>query len=102
MNFGEKLHQLRTDNHLTQQDVAIRLGMTKSNISYYETGIKTPPADILIKLAKIFHVSTDYLLDISATETVSLDNYENGEQEIVFRLLQYFDGAASAVHEEYE
>ena len=79
MNFGEKLHQLRTDNHLTQQDIAIRLGMTKSNISYYETGIKTPPADILIKLAKIFHVSTDYLLDVDTAQMISLQGLNDEE-----------------------
>ena len=79
MNFGEKLHQLRTDNHLTQQDVANRLGMTKSNISYYETGIKTPPADILIKLAKIFHVSTDYLLDVDSSQMISLQGLNDEE-----------------------
>ena len=79
MNFGEKLHQLRTDNHLTQQDVAIRLGMTKSNISYYETGIKTPPADILIKIARIFHVSTDYLLDVDTAQMISLQGLNDEE-----------------------
>ena len=79
MNFGEKLHQLRTDNHLTQQDVANRLGMTKSNISYYETGIKTPPADILIKIARIFHVSTDYLLDVDTAQMLSLQGLNDEE-----------------------
>lgn len=79
MNFGEKLHQLRTDNHLTQQDVATRLGMTKSNISYYETGIKTPPADILIKIARIFHVSTDYLLDVDTAQMISLQGLNDEE-----------------------
>lgn len=79
MNFGEKLHQLRTDNHLTQQDVANRLGMTKSNISYYETGIKTPPADILIKIARIFHVSTDYLLDVDTAQMISLQGLNDEE-----------------------
>lgn len=79
MNFGEKLHQLRTDNHLTQQDVANRLGMTKSNISYYESGIKTPPSDILIKLANIFHVSTDYLLDVDSSQMISLQGLNDEE-----------------------
>ena len=64
MNFGEKLKMLRTGQNLTQQQLATRLGVAKSVVSYYESGDRFPSYDVLIKIAHIFNVSTDYLLDI--------------------------------------
>ena len=51
-----------------------------------------------ISLAQIFHVSTDYLLDISANKTINLDKYSDNEQELVFRMLQYFDETGTQIH----
>lgn len=64
MTFGDKLRTLRKSQHLTQQQLAERLGLAKSIISYYELGERYPSYDILIKLARNFHVTTDYLLDV--------------------------------------
>lgn len=64
MNFGFKLKLLRKGQRLTQQQLAERLGVAKSVVSYYESGDRFPSYDVLIKIAHTFHVTTDYLLDI--------------------------------------
>lgn len=64
MNFGFKLKLLRKSQKLTQQQLAERLGVAKSVVSYYESGDRFPSYDVLIKIAHTFHVTTDYLLDI--------------------------------------
>lgn len=61
---GEKLKMLRTGQKLSQRKLAKRLGVTKSVISYYESGDRYPSYDVLIRMAHLFHVTTDYLLDI--------------------------------------
>ena len=64
VDFGNVLKKLRQQEGLTQQQLANKLGVTKSVISYYELQERYPSPDILTKLAQIFHVSTDYLLGI--------------------------------------
>lgn len=64
MEFGSKLKKLRLQSGLTQQQLATQLGITKSVVSYYELQERYPSPEILIKIASIFHVSTDYLLGI--------------------------------------
>lgn len=64
VNFGERLKMLRTEAGMTQNQLADRLGISKSVISYYELKERNPSPEILIRLAEIFHVTTDYLLGI--------------------------------------
>ena len=74
MNFGEKLKMLRTGQKLSQRELAERLGVAKSVISYYESGDRYPSYDVLVKMAHLFHVTTDYLLDIDKVRTVDVSN----------------------------
>lgn len=65
MTLGEKLKFYRKKNGLTQEKVAAWLHTDRPYYTYLETG-KTPPtaADIW-KLSKLFHVSTEVLMDRS-------------------------------------
>ena len=93
--IGSRIARLREQRRMSQSDLARRLHISRASIQAWECGTNTPSTDNLVSLAKIFHVSTDYLLQIDASKTVSLDNYSNDEQILVFRLLKYFDGAAA-------
>ena len=64
MEFGAKLRMLRNGQKWTQQQLAVRLGVAKSVVSYYESGDRFPSYDVLVRIARTFHVTTDYLLDI--------------------------------------
>ena len=57
-----RIHDLREDHDLTQQQVADAIGITQRKYSYVETGQQQPTADILIKLADLYDVSIDYIL----------------------------------------
>ncbi len=72
VNFGEKLKDLRTSQKLTQQQLADRIGVAKSVVSYYESGDRYPSYDVLIKIARIFHTTTDYLLDVSKVNVIDV------------------------------
>ncbi|MBQ8613918.1 MAG: helix-turn-helix transcriptional regulator [Ruminiclostridium sp.] len=72
VNFGERLKTLRKGQKLTQQELANRLGVAKSVVSYYESGDRFPSYDVLIKIARTFHVTTDYLLDIERNRTIDV------------------------------
>ena len=86
-NLGFKLRSLRTECHLSRKQVADRVGVTSAMIGFYETGDRLPSITILVKLATIYHVSVDYLLDIKNQnkEILSLD----GLTENQIKSLQY-------------
>ena len=57
-----RIRDLRTDHDLTQQQVADYLGMSQTGYSKYEVGTNDIPTQILIKLARLYDTSIDYLL----------------------------------------
>lgn len=58
----ERLRIARTKHKWTQKEVANKLGIHQSTYTKYETGDSDPSSEMLLKLAEIFEVSTDYLL----------------------------------------
>ena len=72
MRFGEKLKNLRNGQKMTQQQLADRLDVAKSVVSYYESGDRYPSYDVLVHIARIFHTTTDYLLDIERTRVIDV------------------------------
>lgn len=68
---------------MTQQQLAGRLGVAKSIVSYYESGDRFPSYDVLIKIARIFHVTTDYLLDTERTHIIDVSGLSDEEIAIV-------------------
>lgn len=64
MKFGEKLKALRLQNHLTQSALAERLGVSLRTLQNYETcKIYPKQTEIYARIAAMFGVSTDYLLN---------------------------------------
>lgn len=55
---------MREDHDMTQQQVAEYLGMKQPQYFRYENGTRDIPSDVLIALAKLYHVSTDYILGL--------------------------------------
>ena len=85
VNFGDKLKTLRTEAGMTQTELAKRLSITKSVVSYYELQERTPSPDVLIQLADIFHVTTDYLLGIDHKKMI--DVYDLSDEDMHFLLI---------------
>lgn len=62
MTLGSKIKLLRNERNMTQPDLATELGVTVRTVAYYENDERQPKKTTIIKLCKIFDVSTDYLL----------------------------------------
>lgn len=79
VDLGIRIRNLRIANNFTQEQLAQRLGLTKSVISACETGARMPSYESLITIARIFHVTTDYLLGVenqNLPELSGLTQYE--------------------------
>lgn len=89
--FGDRLKKLRKKNKLTQEELGKILNVAKSTVSSWESGISDPPYNTLKEIAKLFCISTDYLLGInidsvsdfqkckSALKNMGMLNEKNGD-----------------------
>ena len=66
----------------------IKLRLTKSVISAYETGLRLPSYDVLIHIAKIFKVSTDYLLGMEQKQEIDLSGLSQEEIDALLNLIK--------------
>ena len=63
-DFAQKLKELRLEKGLTQAETAKELGLSRNAIGNYETGIREPSLEILVKICILFNVTSDYLLGL--------------------------------------
>ena len=64
-NYYPRIKDLREDHDMSQQQVADYLGMKQPQYSRYERGLRDVPTDVLIRLAKLYQTSTDYILGLT-------------------------------------
>lgn len=70
--FGNRIEKLRTSYNWTQVQLAQRLNVSKQTVSNWENNNILPSVEMLIKLSKIFSVSTDYLLSLDNREYMEI------------------------------
>ncbi len=71
--LGQRIMELRSVRSWSQVEVAKRLGVAKQTVSNWENENIQPSIEMLIRLSKLFHVSTDYLLGIDAATQLNVD-----------------------------
>ena len=77
--IGERIKQLRSQRNISQIDLAKQIGVSKSVVSSYENNVHYPPYDILLKMARLFGVSTDYLLGASGNRSISVEGLTDAQ-----------------------
>ena len=87
---AEKIKHLREKNNLTQSALAKKLNVTRSSVNAWEMGISVPSTALLVELAKLFQVSTDYLLGLEHKASLDISSLNEEEILILYNLIQYF------------
>lgn len=80
MMLNENIKRLRTANNLTQVELAADLGVSKQCVSNWENDYIQPSIEMLIKIARYFKVSTDFLLDLNDANQINVEGL--GDKEI--------------------
>lgn len=83
VEFSQRLKQLRKEKHLTQAQVAERIGVTASMVSSYETDIRLPSYEVLVKIATLFGVTVDYLLCREDKRFIDISSLSDDEAAVV-------------------
>lgn len=60
-----RIKKLRKKNKLTQSQIAEKLNIPQRTYSHYENGTRTIPLEFIINIAKIYNVTSDYILELS-------------------------------------
>ena len=87
--IADRIKFLREQQKMTQTELSKRLGITRSSVNAWEIGISVPSTQYIVELADIFHVSTDYLLGVSATLTLPVSDLSEEDVQMVYELLDY-------------
>ncbi len=80
---AERIKSLREQQNKTQAELAKILGITRSSVNAWEMGISVPSTQYVVELANIFEVSTDYILGVKNSATISVAGLNDKDVELV-------------------
>lgn len=86
---AERIKQLREQYSMTQANLAKQLGITRSSVNAWEMGISVPSTQYIVELANIFKVSTDYLLGLNTSTSVSVAGLSEKDIQLVHTLIAH-------------
>jgi len=83
----KRIESVRKENSMSQAELARRLGLSRSAVSAWEMGISKPHTEHLVAMAKLFNVTTDFLLDMrSARHLLDISDLDDREKQIIIDL----------------
>lgn len=88
VDFSLRLKQLRLDKHMTQAQVAERIGVTASMVSSYETDIRLPSFEVMVRIADLFGVTVDYLLCREDKRFLDISSLSDEEAAVVCGMIE--------------
>lgn len=91
IDIGDRLRDIRKDNKFTQAELGELIGTSRATINSWEMGIALPSTQFLIRLARLYRVSTDYLLGLETSELVDITHLKKSDKEIIYGLLKRFE-----------
>ncbi len=83
---ADRIKALRIARGWTQAELARRLHMTRNGINSWEQGLSMPSPPLLVELAKVFHVSTDYLLGVDWRASLNVSGLDDRDVAILAEL----------------
>lgn len=84
--ISKKIKGLREARNWSQAELARRLDITRNGVNSWEQGLSMPSPACLVDLAKVFSVSTDYLLGIETLKSVNVSGLGTKEVAVLTEL----------------
>ncbi|WP_294497185.1 helix-turn-helix transcriptional regulator [uncultured Gemmiger sp.] len=90
MTLADRIKTLREQAGLTQAEVARRLGISRAGVNAWEMGLSVPSTPYVVELAKQFGVSTDYLLGVENTASISVKGLSEKQVSALMGIIDCF------------
>ena len=87
--IAEKVKKLREQKGLSQAELARLLGITRSSVNAWEMGISVPSTQYIFDLAGVFDISTDYLLGVDSSSTISVAGLTDSDILLVHSIIEH-------------
>ena len=88
--IADKIKLLREKKGLTQAELARQLGITRAGVNAWEMGLSVPSTQYIVELSLFFGVSSDFLLDINHTATVSVSGLSDREISAIVEIIDCY------------
>ncbi len=85
--ISARLKEKREELHLKQDQVAQLMGVNRNAISTYENGTREPSLGMVVRLARLYRVSTDYLLGVTDNRSVDISGLTEQEANLICGLV---------------
>ena len=86
---ADRIKFLREQLQLTQTELAKQLRITRSSVNAWVMGFSIPSTQYIIRLSSIFSVSTDYLLNVDSSSTISVQGLTEKDVLLVNNLISH-------------
>ena len=87
--IAEKVKKLREQKGLSLAELARLLGITRSSVNAWEMGISVPSTQYIVDLAGVFDISTDYLLGVDSSSTISVAGLTDSDILLVHSIIEH-------------
>ena len=87
IDLSTRIQYLREKNGLTQTALAKMLGISRSAVNGWEMGLSLPSLANIVEMSRIFHVTVDYLLNISDKMLLDISDLGEAEKDALFRIV---------------
>ena len=88
--IAERIKMLRTAQNISQAELAKKLDITRSSVNAWEQGFSILSTGYLVELARLFHVSTDYLLGLKQNAYLDVTGLDTEQTRILYELAEHF------------
>lgn len=89
-SLADRIKSLREKANLTQSEIARQLGISRSGVNAWEMGLSVPSTQYIVELAKKFGVSTDYLLGMENTSSISVKGLTEKQVSVLLDTIECF------------
>lgn len=89
---ADRIKTLREARGWTQAELARRLNMTRNGVNSWEQGLSMPSPPLLVELARLFSVSTDYLLGLEPLQTIDVTGLEGKDIALLAQIADRLRG----------
>ena len=87
--IADRIKILREQQNKTQSELARQLGITRSSVNAWEMGISVPSTQYVVELSNIFKVSTDYLLGVDSTSSISVSGLSDEDIQLIHKIIMH-------------